>query len=112
MIHLIVSWLLSAVALYLVAMLIRGISVQGFGGALVATAVIAIVDLTLGSILRFLSFPLTILTLGLFRFVVYAVVLKVAAAFTPGFRIDGFVPALFGAVVLAILKSILQYMVF
>ena len=112
MIHLLASWLIAAVALYVVGKLIAGFQVRGFGDALVAALLVGLVDMTLGSVLRFLSFPITFLTLGLFRFVIYAVVLKVAAAFSPGFRINGFMPALIGAVVLAILKNILQYVVF
>ena len=111
MVDLIVNWLVAAVALFIVAKVISGFEIRGFGEALVAAAVIAIVDVTLGPVLRFISFPITLLTLGLFRFVIYAVVLKVAALFSPGFRISGFIPALVGAVVLTILRSILRYVV-
>ena len=68
-------------------------------------------DLVLGPILRFLAFPLTFLTLGLFAIVIKGFLFKVAAAFTPGFRINGCLPAILGAVVLAILSTILHYVV-
>ena len=55
--------------------------------ALIATVVIAVVNVTIGPILRFLTFPLTFLTLGLFLLVVNALLLKLASMFTPGFRV-------------------------
>ena len=63
----------------------------------------------LGPILRFLTFPLTVLTLGLFRLLVNAFLLKVAAAFAPGFRVNGCLPAVLGALVLTVLSTILNY---
>ena len=112
LLHLIVSWFLSALALWLVALMIPGIEVRGFRSALVATAVIAVVNALIGPVLRFISFPLTILTLGLFLLVVNAILLKLAAVFSPGFRIVGFLPAVLGSLVLTILTSVLRYMVF
>ena len=85
LVHWIVNWLLSALALWLVAQIIPGMQVRSYGAALLATVVIALVDLTLGPILRFIAFPITFLTLGLFRLVINAVLLKLASLFTPGF---------------------------
>jgi putative membrane protein len=110
--HLIVGWLVSAFALWLVARIIPGIEVRDFGVALIATVVIAIVDAVVGPILRFLTFPLTILTLGLFLLVIHAILLKLAAMLTPGFRVLGFLPAILGSLVLTILNSILRRLVF
>jgi putative membrane protein len=62
----------------------------------------------LGPILRLIAFPITFLTLGLFRLVINAVLLKLASLFTPGFRIDGFLAALLGSLVLAIVTSLIQ----
>src|SRR5258705_183141 len=97
LLHFIVSWLVSALALWLVAQMIPGIEVRGFRSALVGAAVIAVVNATIGPVLRFISFPLTFLTLGLFLLVVNAILLKLAAAFSPGFRIVGFLPAVLGS---------------
>ena len=110
--HLIVSWLLSALALWIVAQVIPGIYVRGFGSALLATVVLAIVNVTVGPILKFVTFPLTILTLGLFLLVINALLLKLAAMLTPGFRVQGFLSALAGSLVLTILNSVLRYVVF
>lgn len=112
MTHLIVSWLVSALALWIVGRILRGFEVRGFGDALIAAVVIAVVNAVLGPILRFIGFPLTILTFGLFRLVINAILLKLAAALSPGFRITGFVPALVGSIVLSILTSILQFLAF
>ena len=108
LIHWVVSWLLAALALWIVAYIIPGIKVRDFRAALIAALVIALVDIIIGPILRFITFPLTILTLGLFRLVVNAILLKLAAMFTPGFAVDGFLSALIGSLALTILSTILQ----
>ena len=69
-VHIIVSWLVSALALWLVAQIVPGIEVRDFGAALLATIVIALVNATIGPVLEFLAFPLTFLTLGLFLLVI------------------------------------------
>jgi putative membrane protein len=112
MLHLIVSWFVSALALWLVAQIVPGIWVRDFGAALVATIVIAIVNSTIGPVLKFLTFPLTFLTLGLFLLVVNAFLLKLASLFTPGFKVRGFWSALAGSLVLTILAGILRSIVF
>jgi putative membrane protein len=108
LLHLVVTWLIDALALWLVAQIIPKMQVRSYGTALIATVVIALVNGILGPILRFIAFPITFLTLGLFRLVINAVLLKLASLFTPGFRIDGFLAAVLGALVLAILTGILQ----
>ena len=108
MIHWIVNGLLSALARWLVARIIPGMQIRSYGTALLATVVIGLVDLIIGPILRFIAFPITFLTLGLFRLVINALLLKLASLFTPGFRIDGFLAALLGALVLAIVTYVLQ----
>jgi putative membrane protein len=110
--HLIVNWLLSAVALWLVARIIPGIQVRDFGAALVATIVIAVVNFFFGPILRFFGFPFVLLTLGLFTLVINALLLKLASLFTPGFRIHGFLSAIFGSIVLTVLTFVLRLVVF
>ena len=112
MLRLVVSWFVSALALWLVAQIIPGIKVRDFGAALVATIVIAIVNAVAGPVFRFFAWPLIFLTLGLFLLVVNAVLLKLASLFTPGFSVHGFFAALAGSMVLTILNSILRYIVF
>lgn len=108
LVHWIVNWLLGALALWLVAQIIPGIQINSFKTALLATLVIALVDITIGPILRFIAFPITFLTLGLFRLVLNALLLKLASMVTPGFRIDGFLNALIGSLVLTILDIVLR----
>ncbi len=112
LLHILVSWLVSALALWIVAQLIPGIQVRGFGAALIATVVIAVVDATIGPVLKFLTFPLTILTLGLFLLVINAFLLKLASLITPGFRVRGFLSALVGSLVLTILTALLRHLVY
>jgi len=112
LLHLVVSWLLSALALWLVAQIIPGIYVKGFGTALIATVVIALVNGTIGLLLKVLTFPLTILTLGLFLLVLNAFLLKLASLFVPGFAVRGFLAALAGSLVLTILSAVLRHIVF
>ena len=111
LVHWIVNWLLGALALWLVAQIIPGIQIRDFGAALLATIVIAIVNITIGPILRFIAWPITVLTLGLFRWVLNAFLLKLASMFTPGFRIDGFLNALLGSLVLTVLDIVLYRVV-
>jgi putative membrane protein len=112
LLHILVSWFVSAFALWLVAQIVPGITLRGFGDALIATIVIAIVNATVGLVLKILAFPLTILTLGLFLLVINALLLKLASLFSPGFRIEGFLPALIGSLALTVLTAILRYIVF
>jgi putative membrane protein len=111
LVHLIVSWLVGALALWIVAKIVAGIEVRNFGDALIATIVIAILDVTVGRIFRFLAFPLTLVTLGLFLLVINALLLMLAAKLSPGFRVRGFLNALLGSLLLTILNFVLRHLV-
>jgi putative membrane protein len=102
--NLIVNWLLNALSLMIVAHVVRGFEVTGITAALIAALVIGLVNATLGAFLKIVTFPLTLLSLGVFWFVINALMLKLAAAFVPGFSIQGFVPAFFGAIVLSLVN--------
>jgi len=110
-VRLLLHWILSAVAVWLVAHIVPGISVSGPVAALIAALVIGLVNATLGLLLKIVTFPLTILTLGLFWFVINALMLELAAALVPGFQVRGFVAALIGAVMLSLVSSVLQWLV-
>jgi putative membrane protein len=112
MLHWIVGWFLNALALYLVAQMLPGIRVRNFGTAVFATAVIAIVNATVGPVLHFFATPITFLTLGLFLLVVNATLLKLASLFVPGFEVRGFLNAVLGSVVLTLLSTVLRWMVY
>jgi putative membrane protein len=97
-------WVLSALCLLLVARFVPGFVVGGFGTALLAAIVIGLVNGTLGILLKVLTFPLTILTFGIFWLVINALMLKVAAALVPGFVVIGLWPAFWGGLILSLLN--------
>jgi putative membrane protein len=111
LVHLLVSWLVAAAALWIVSRIVAGIEVRNFGDALIATAVIAILDATVKPILKFFAFPLTVITLGLFLLVINAFLLILASMLAPGFRVRGFLNALIGALLLTILTTVLRWLV-
>ena len=108
MTNLLMTWLLSAVSLLIVAYVVKGFEISGFGAALIAAVVVGLVNGTIGFFLKVVTFPLTILTLGLFWWVINALMLKLAAAIVPGFKINGFLPALLGALVLSVVHLLLR----
>ena len=106
------SWLISAFSLWLAAQIIPGIQINSFGTALIATVVIALVNGTIGFILKVLTFPLIFLTLGLFLLVVNALLLKLSSMLVPGFMVRGFLSALLGSILITVLNEILRQAVF
>lgn len=112
MLHLLVNWFVSAVSLLIVAHLLSGFELRSFGTALVAALIIGLLNATLGLLLKIVTLPLSIVTFGLFLFVVNAVVLRLASSLVPGFFIAGFGTALVAAVVLALVHLILRRLVF
>lgn len=95
----IVRWLLHAAALLLVANLYPGVAVQGFGAAMLAALVIGLLNTLLRPVLVLLTLPVTILTLGLFLFVINALMFYFAGSILSGFHVDGFVAALIGSLI-------------
>jgi putative membrane protein len=108
---LLLHWLLSTASLLIVAYLIPGIAIRGLGTALIAPIVIGLVNATIGFILKILTLPLTVLTLGLFWLVINALMLQLAAALVPGFYVSGFWSAFFGAIILSMVNMALRSLV-
>lgn len=108
MVSLLLHWIISALSLMIVAYIFPGIQLQGMGAALIAPIVIGLINATIGLILKIITFPLTILTLGIFWLIINALMLQLAAAIVPGFYVDGFVSAFLGAIVLSIVSMILR----
>ncbi len=100
---LLLRWLLNAVALALTAWLVPGIRVSGPVALLVAALVVGLLNAIVKPVLVVLTLPITILTLGLFLLVLNALLFWLAAVIVPGFRVDGFLSALLGAIVMAVL---------
>jgi putative membrane protein len=104
MTRLIAHWILSALCILLVARFVPGITVHGFGTALLAAVIIGFVNGTLGFLLKILTFPLIVLTFGIFWIIINALMLKFASFFVPGFYVQGFAPAFWGAIILSLLN--------
>jgi putative membrane protein len=104
-------WVLSAVAIWIVSRVVPGFVVSGPMAALIAAVVIGLVNATLGLFLKVITFPLTLLTLGLFWLVINAAMLELASAFVPGFRVANFASAFWGAIVLALVNMLLKWMI-
>jgi putative membrane protein len=102
--RMLLHWILSAVALLIVSHLIPGFHIRSFGSALIAALVIGLVNATLGLFFKLFTFPLIILTLGIFWFVINALMLIVASWVVPGFTVAGFWPAFWGAIVLSLVN--------
>lgn len=102
------SWLVNAAALYATARLLAGVRVDSpealIGGALA----IGLINAVIRPILRFATFPITVLTLGLFYFVLNGLMFHLAASLIPGFELDGLVTAIGGALVMSIVATVLH----
>jgi len=109
--RLLLNWALSALAVWIVSQVVPGIHVSGPVAALIAALVIGLVNATLGALLKVVTFPLTLLTLGLFWFVINALMLKLASMFVRGFEVHGFVAAFVGAILLSLVNSLLNWVI-
>lgn len=103
-----INWLVSAIAIVVVAYLLPGVHVSGFGAALITALVLGIINAVLKPILIILTLPITILTLGLFTFVINAIVILIVSALVPGFKVDGFLWALLFSILLSFVNSLLS----
>jgi putative membrane protein len=102
MIKMLIHWVLSALTLMLIAHFLHGFVVLGLKPALIAALVIGLLNATLGLVLKIITFPITILTLGLFLLVINAAMILLASRLVTGFHVAGWIPALWGAVALAL----------
>lgn len=103
----IITLLVTAVSMMATAYIIPGIAVSNFSSALVASFVFGIVNAIVKPILVLFTLPATILTLGLFLFVINAICFSLAAYFTPGLTIKSFIDALFGSILLSLISGFL-----
>ena len=105
---LIVRWLLLAAALLLVAHLYPGVSVASFGAALVAALVLGLFNALVRPLLVLLTLPVTMLTLGLFLFVINALMFWAAAGVLGGFNVTGFGAALIGSLIYSLCGMVID----
>lgn len=107
MLRILLSWFVNAVAVYTTASLLQGISIRGFGSALVVALVLGLVNALVKPVLVFLSVPFIVLTLGLFLLVINALMLQLAAAFVDGFTVGGFWWAVLGSLCISFVAWLL-----
>ena len=111
MLNFFLTWAVAAVSLVITANIVPGILVTSFPAAMLAAVVIGFVNAVVRPIITLLTLPLSILTLGLFLFVVNAISLSLASwlagAFSIGFAVNGFWPALFGSIVLSFVSGLI-----
>ena len=106
---LILNWILSACALLAVAHLYAGVTVTSFTSALIAAAVLGLLNAVVRPILVLLTLPVTVITLGLFLFVINALMFWVAASLLTGFAVSGFVAALIGSLIYSVLQLAIDF---
>lgn len=109
--RMLLHWILSALAVWIVSRIVPGFIVTGVMAALIAAVVIGFVNATLGFLFKVITFPLVVLTLGIFWLIINAAMLKLASMFVPGFHIVGFGAAFWGAIVLSLVNMALKWLV-
>jgi putative membrane protein len=108
MLKLLAKWLLSAAALLLVAYIYSGVEVRTFGAAMIAALVIGLLNTIVRPILVVLTLPVTVVTLGLFLFVINALMFWAAASVLDGFHVQGFIAALIGSLLYTVLGVVIE----
>lgn len=109
--RLIVVWLVNTLALLAVAYLMTSVTVESFGAALVGALVLGLANAVVRPILVLLTLPVTVLTLGLFIFVINGIVFLGATKLVPGFDVAGLWPAILAAILYSIISFILSALV-
>lgn len=104
MTNLLIGWLASAVALYVVTLVVPGVRVSSITATLIAAAVIGLVNTTIGNILKLLTLPIGCLTLGLSSLLINGLMFLLAANLVSGFRVDGYIAALLGSIVMSLVN--------
>lgn len=106
-----IRWLISAFSIMVTAYLLNGIHVSGFLSAFFAAAILGILNAFFRPILFILTLPITILSLGLFTFVINALLLLMVSSVIPGFAVDGFWSALFGSLLISLVSWLLTSLI-
>ncbi len=102
-----IKLLLSAVAVYVTARILPGVTVTGFTAAIIVAIVLALLNTFVKPVLTILTIPITILTLGLFLLVINVIIIYMADYFIDGFAVSGFITALFFSIILAVANWLL-----
>lgn len=102
---LLLKWLISALAFLALPYIVMGISVKGFGTALILALLWGIVNITIKPILLVLTLPFNLLTFGIFTFIINGFLLWLLGGFVKGFEVQGFLAAVLGALVLSAVSA-------
>lgn len=108
---LLVSWIIGTITILIVAHMVPGVRVAGLSSAIIAAAVLGILNALVRPILVILTLPLTVLTLGLFLFVINALMFLLAGSILRGFRVDSFGAALIASIIVSVVSFILTRIV-
>lgn len=107
----IVRLLVSGLAVFITAYILPGVRVDGFVTALLVAVLLGLANAVLKPILTIITLPITILTLGLFSFIINALIILLVSTLVPGFHVDGLLWAVIFGIVLAIVGGILHRLI-
>ena len=102
MLNILVRWVLFSLLIIFVSWIIPGIEVENFLSAMLVCVILALINTFIIPFIQLISLPVTIITLGLFSFVINALMLMLAGWVTPGFEVEGFISALLGSLLLSL----------
>lgn len=105
---LLIRWIIAAVAIYIAGSVISGFSVLGWQSAFIAAIILGVLNFTIKPIVTILTLPITVLTLGLFLFVVNGITLYVLGMLLSGIEVTSLISAIFASVVISIVTMILS----
>lgn len=108
---LLLRWLISAASILIVSYLGVGIRVSGIVSALLAALVLGLIDLIVRPILVTLTLPISVLTFGLFIFVINGILLLLVGAIVKGFTVNGILGAIVASILIGIIGTVLQFLV-
>lgn len=111
MIRILIGWVILTVAVMIAAAVLPGVRVRHWGTAFFAAAILGILNALVRPVLVFLTFPITILTLGLFLFVINALLFQLASALVEGFEVKSFGWALLGSLVVSVVSLVANWVI-
>ena len=103
-----INILVNGVVVFATAYILPGVKVSGFGAALVTAIILAVVNAIIKPVLVVLTFPITVLTLGLFVFVINALLVLLVSSIVPGFEVKGFWWAMLFSLIISVISSVLH----
>jgi putative membrane protein len=108
--YILIRWLISALTLMAIAYYLPGVIVSGFYAALVTAIILGLLNAIIKPIIVFFTLPINLLTLGLFAFVINALLFWFASTIVKGFEVSGFWPAFWGALIMTIVSWLINFL--